>query len=69
MKHIITRDEIEAVIITHQLAASKGNGEHKTLIVEMDIEGMYREFVVTSHGKEQRFISLDDAIQAYNEAQ
>jgi hypothetical protein len=51
-----------------ELAASVGNGEHKKLVVNMGIVGMYREFVVTNHGKEQRFMFLDDAIHAYNEA-
>ena len=68
MKHTITRDEIENLLIMQELAASVGNGEHKKLVVNMGIVGMYREFVVTNHGKEQRFMFLDDAIHAYNEA-
>lgn len=68
MTHKITRQEIESMLIMQGLACSIGKGEHKKLIVEMNIDGTYREFVVTNHGKEQRFTFLDDAIQAYNEA-
>ncbi len=52
MTHTITRQEIKTMLIMQGLACSIGKGEHKKLIVEMDIEGMYREFVVTNHGKE-----------------
>lgn len=67
-RHTIKIDELE-LIIRHPLAASVGKNEHKTLVLEYDLLQNVATYLVKSQGQAvYDGYSLDEAVQAYNEA-
>lgn len=66
--HKIKLKEFEGHVIKQQIAASYGKGENKELVFEYSTALNSAFWTVKSRKGIETFITLKDAIRAYNEA-